>query len=130
MNEQLTKSVGKFHESLARLISAKLEPYKQRDLDTETCTEIYVTIFETITSILKETKAPLGNEAANYLSQQYYEATLITNKAGNAVELDPNIFNQLAKLEEIPTKEIAFMSMLLEGTDFRLPLVAEIRRRS
>jgi hypothetical protein len=116
-----------FHDSLARLLEAKLEPYKKKDLSRETCIEIYTTMFETITDLLQKTKAPLGNESANYIAQQYYDGLVINDKQE---QLDPNIFTERAKIENIPIKEIAFLSMLLMGTDFRFPLIEEIKRRS
>jgi hypothetical protein len=61
----------------------------------------------------------------NYLAQQYYDSIKINNKH----ELDPNIFTQRAKLENIKTKEVALLAVMMRGTDFIIPLVQEIKRR-
>lgn len=115
-----------FHDALSTLLGAKLAPFKERDLDKATCTEIYTTIFETLTELLKTAKAPLGNESANYIAQSYYEGIKINGTS----ELDPSIFDKQASVKEIPTKELAFLATLLVGTDFRLPALAEIKQRS
>ena len=99
---------------------------EKKSLNVLTCTQIYSEIFENVSSIIKESSAPLCNESVNYIAQQYYDAVLIN---GNQ-ELDPNIFTQRAKLENIQTKEIALLAMMFKGTDFSFPLLAEIKRRS
>jgi hypothetical protein len=45
-------------------------------------------------------------------------------------ELDPNIFTQRAKLENIETRELALMALTLNGTDFTIPIIQEVKRRS
>jgi len=62
----------------------------------------------------------------NYLAQQYYDGILINNTH----ELDPNIFSERARLDNITTKEIALMAMMLNGTDFAVPLIMEVKKRS
>ena len=118
-----------FHEVASRLLEARLlKDFSQKSMD-KFALQIYVAIFETLTELFQEVQAPLGNEAANYIAQQYYDAILV-NKDKENVSLDPNIFTQRAKLENIPTKELAFMTVLFQGTDFRLPVLAEIKKRN
>ena len=45
-------------------------------------------------------------------------------------ELDPNIFTQRAKLENIETKELALMAVMMSGTPFAIPFIHEVKRRS
>jgi hypothetical protein len=71
-------------------------------------------------------KALIDNEAANYIAQAYYDGILIQGKH----VLDPTIFDKRAKLENIPTKELVVMAVMLESTDFKLPIVEEIKKRS
>lgn len=121
-----TKISSGFHEAISRLLSAKLDPYKEATLDNVTCIKIYTTIFDALVELFKAARAPVGNEAANYIAQQYYDGILINNTN----ELDPNIFNQRAQLSNIPTKELAFLAVALAGTDFRIPVLEEIKKRS
>lgn len=119
---------GEFNEAISRLLEAKLKPFvtEQRDLNLLTCTEIYITIFEVLGEVITQSEAPVSNEAVNYLAQQYYDGILIN---GNQ-ELDPNIFTQRAKLENIETRELALLAVMLWGTDFAKPVLAQIKQRS
>jgi hypothetical protein len=45
-------------------------------------------------------------------------------------ELDPNIFTQRASLKNIETKEIALMAVMLNGTEFAVPFISEVKQRS
>lgn len=114
-----------FHLTFSKLLESKLS-LGDRMLNRTTCLEIYSSIFETLSELFKNTSMPLSNESANYVAQQYYDSVLINNTH----ELDPNIFTQRAKLENIETKELALLTMLFEGTDFRIPVMLEIKRRS
>lgn len=116
------------HQTISKLLEAKLQPLisEGRDLNLLTCVEFYTTIFETLVEVIQAAQLPLDNEAVNYLSQQYYDGIQIN---GNQ-ELDPNIFTQRAQVENIPTKELALMAVILNGTDFALPILAEIKKRS
>ena len=119
---------GEFSEAIGRLLEAKLRPFvsDKRDLNLATCIEIYTAIFESLAEVMTQSEAPVTNEALNYLAQQYYDGVLIN---GNQ-ELDPNIFTQRAKLENIETRELALLAVMLWGTDFAKPVVAEIKKRS
>ncbi len=119
---------GEFNEAINRLLEVKLKPFvtEQRDLNLLTCTEIYTTIFDVLAEVVTQSKAPVSNEALNYLAQQYYDGILINNSQ----ELDPNIFTQRAKLENIETRELALLAMMLWGTDFAKPILAQIKQRS
>jgi len=116
------------HNAISGLLAQKLKKFsdESKALNVLTCTQIYTEIFECISEIIKETEMPLCNESVNYIAQQYYDAVLIN---GNQ-ELNPNIFTQRAKLENIQTKEIALLAMMFKGTDFSFPLLAEIKKRS
>ena len=116
------------HDAVSKMLSQRLKKFsdENKTLNVLTCTQIYSEIFESLSEIMKDSNTPLCNESVNYIAQQYYDAVLIN---GNQ-ELNPNIFTQRAKLENIQTKEIALMAMMFRGTDFSLPLLAEIKRRS
>ena len=61
----------------------------------------------------------------NYLSQQYYDGVLINGHQ----ELDPDIFTQRAKLDGISTEELTLLAVMLNGTDFAVPLIEEVKKR-
>ena len=81
---------GAFHETISKLLNAKLQPLvtAERDLNLVACTEIYTTIFETLVECISEVEMPITNEGMNYLAQQYYDGVLVNGKQ----ELDPEIF--------------------------------------
>ena len=120
---------NKLHETISKILVDRLERNKGKNLNRETCTSIYQDIFYSISEILKESNTPLGNESANFLSQMYYDCVSIQTTSGT-LELDPNIFEKRAKLENIPTKEIALMATMMRGTPLVAPFVSEIKRRS
>ena len=45
-------------------------------------------------------------------------------------ELDPNIFTQRARLDSMETEELTLLAVMLSGTDFALPILEEIKKRS
>jgi hypothetical protein len=117
-----------FHLTISKLLEDRLKPLitEERILNLVACVEIYTTIFDTLVECITEAQIPLSNEAMNYLAQQYYDGVVINGRQ----ELDPDIFTQRAKIEEIPTKELALLSVMLGGTDFMMPILAEVKRRS
>lgn len=122
--------VSQFHEAISKLLGEKLksfsDPSKENKLDLVVCVDIYQTIFDTLVEVFEASNAGLTNESMNYLAQQYYDAVLINGTQ----ELDPNIFTQRAKMENIDTRELAFMAVMFSGTDFAIPLIREVKRRS
>lgn len=114
----------KFNDSMLQLLQTKLQKYTT--LNRTTCLQIYNDIFESMVDVFQASGAQLTNEAVNYLAQQYYDGVLVNNTQ----ELDPNIFEQRAKLENIATKELALLAVMLGGTDFAVPVLQEIKRRS
>ena len=126
----MTDKIQNFHLAVEQLINAKLATFKQMSLDKANCVSIYQKIFETLTELFQNVQAPISNEGANYIAQQYYDGIMLVGSDGNTHELDPNIFNQRASLDNIPTKELAFMAMLLAGTDHRVAVLEAIKQRS
>jgi len=114
------------HESISKLLTDRLSSRKGLKLNREACTSIYQDIFFTLSEVIKEASVPLSNESVNFLAQMYYDAVSINETQ----ELDPNIFSQRAKLENIETKEIALMAVMMNGTPFASPFIAEVKRRS
>lgn len=118
----------KVHDAISKLLGTKLAKYgtQGHNLNVLTCTQIYQDIFNSLVEIAEGVNLKLTNEAMNYLAQQYYDGVLINNTQ----ELDPNIFTQRAKLESIQTEELVTLAMMLNGTDFVRPVIAEIKQRS
>jgi len=122
------KNTG-INESITKLLNLKLNAHKDKGLNKETCIKIYQDIFDTLVETMSEARVEISNESMNYLAQQYYDAVTITNN-GVRYELDPNIFDQRAKLENVETKEIALLATMMKGTDFAVPMLIEIKKRS
>lgn len=119
--------VSQFNEAVSRLLVERLKSFKRETLDLVTCTSIYQTIFATLAEVFEMSKVGITNESMNYLAQSYYDCVSVNSTAQG---LDPNIFTQRAKVENIETRELALLAVMLNGTDFALPLIAEIKRRS
>ena len=115
-----------FHDSISKLLIERLSKRKNQKLDRSTCIEIYSDIFFTLSEVIKTASTPLCNESVNFLAQMYYDSISINETQ----ELDPDIFTQRAKLENIETKELALMAVMLNGTDFAIPFISEVKRRS
>lgn len=122
----MTERISSFNETVTKLLEEKLASFKEKKLDLVVCVEVYHEIFNTLADVMSEAEAPVDNEALNYLAQQYYDAVTVNNNQ----ELDPNIFTQRAKLSSIDTKQLALMAVMLNGTDFCIPILHEIRKRS
>lgn len=122
------KKISKFHEEFSKLLGAKLARFQseEKSLNPATCVEVYMEIFDTMVELFQTSGVELSNEGMNYLAQQYYDGILINGTQ----ELDPNIFDKRAKLEAMETKEIALLAVMLNGTDFAIPLIQEVKRRS
>lgn len=120
--------MSRFNEIITKLLSTKLARFSGSDvnLDKTTCLEIYQELFDSLVEVFETSKTKLTNESVNYLAQQYYFAITING----SYELDPNIFTQLAKLENIETKELALLAVMTNGSDIAIPLLHEIKRRS
>jgi len=116
-----------FHKAISQLLNARLQPLiaEGRELNLVTCIEFYTTIFETLVEVITESQIPVTNEVVNYLAQQYYDGILINDNQ----ELDPNIFTQRAKLENIDKRELALLAVMLAGTDFGAEIILEIKKR-
>lgn len=121
----LMKSVN---EPLTKLLNSRLQKYTKNSssLTKETCLSIYQDIFDCIVEVVQSANVKLNNESVNYLAQQYYDAI----KINSSEELDPSIFTQRAKLEEIETKELALLAVMMNGSPFCAPLLREVKRRS
>jgi hypothetical protein len=107
-------------------LEAKLKKFNSRSLDVLSCVEIYQIVFDTFVEVIKATQVQLTNEAMNYVSQSYYDGIIING----STQLNPNIFTQRAKLENIPTSELLPLAALLQGTEFVQPVIVEIKKRN
>ena len=123
----MTQSKKKtFNDVFSLLLGERLSMFLDgRSLNKATCIEIYTVIFNCLTDVLQQSNVKLNNESANFIAQCYYDALKINEKQ----ELDPSIFDKRAKLENIESKELALMAMLLVGTDFGEDIVNFLKRR-
>ena len=114
------------HETISKILNDRLQRRLSQKFDRTTCMEIYGDIFFSLSELFKESQTPLNNESVNLLSQMYYDA--VTVNGGQ--ELDPNIFTKRAKIDEIPTNELALMATMLSGTPFGDFFISSIKKRS
>lgn len=114
------------HETISKLLTDRLQRRVDQKFDRATCMEIYGDIFYSLTEIIKQAGTPLDNEAVNLLSQMYYDSVVVN---GNQ-ELDPTIFTQRAKIENVPTKELALMATMMNGTPYGDIFITAVKRRA
>lgn len=114
------------HDSLSRLLTTRLNKHLTSKLDVTTCTTIYQDIFQCLVDVFQESGAEISNEAVNLVAQMYYDSVTING----GQELDPNIFTSRAKLENVPTKELAMLATMFNGTPFSPIFVHAVKRRS
>lgn len=118
------------HDSLSLLIVKKLERYNGSRLNRETCLAIYRDLFECLVEVFGESGINLTNESVNLIAQMYYDMITIKDSVGNVQDLDPNIFDKRAKMENIEIKELAMLATLFNSTPIGSVLVHSIKRRS
>jgi hypothetical protein len=119
-------SAKSIHDSIVNLLNERLKKKINEKFDRTSCLEIYQDIFYTLTEVFKQSDAPLENEAVNLLAQMYYDTVTIN---GNQ-ELDPDIFTQRAKFENVPTKQLALLATMMRDTPFSPIFISEVRRRN
>ena len=118
--------ISNLHDSISKLLTDRLARRKGQKLNRSACIEIYSDVFFTLSEVVKTAGTPLCNESVNLLAQMYYDSITINNNE----ELDPNIFTQRARLENVETKELALMAVMMNGTPFGDLFVSEVKRRS
>jgi hypothetical protein len=118
-------SKSKVEELITKLLNERLQKRIDQKLTTSTCSEIYQDIFFTISEIVKEARTPLSNESVNLLAQMFYDSV----KINGGQELDPNIFTQRAKIENVPTNELALLATMMNGTPYGDIFVSAVKRR-
>jgi len=116
----------RLNEAITKLLGIRLEKYKDIDFNVLTCLKIYNEIFDTLVEVVTKSNVPLCNESLNYIAQMYYDNI----KINNTHELDPNIFTQRAKLDNIVTKDVILMAVMFYGSPFNVPFIQEIKRRN
>lgn len=114
------------HDSITKLLENKISTYIHSKFDSTTCSAIYVDIFDSLVKVFQSAEIQISNESINLLSQMYYDSVSVNG--GN--ELDPNIFDKRARLENVATKELALLAALYRNTAFFDIFVYEIKKRS
>jgi hypothetical protein len=124
MTEKTKKNL---HQTIAPLLQTRLSRFEGRGakLDRTTCLEIYSEIFNVFVDVISSTDAKLSNEGMNYVAQQYYDGILINGHQ----ELDPDIFDKRASMDNIPTPELCIIGAMLRGTEFLRPVVKALKSR-
>lgn len=114
------------HDVISKLLTDRLQKRINERLGREVCLEIYQDIFFSLSEIIKQAETPLSNESVNLLAQMYYDSVTVN---GNQ-ELDPSIFTKRASMDEIPTKELALMATMMNGTPYGDIFISVIKKRS
>lgn len=118
----------RFHDAIAAVVEEGLRTtFLHEPLNRETCMKIYTFIFNTVLDVLSTANMQVSNDFINYVAQQFYAAIEIN---GRDDQLDPNIFTQKTRLEDVKTVELHLLAMLFRGTDGFSSVFAELRRRN
>lgn len=129
MSDKL-ESIKSAATALITLLDTKLLSYKDKALTSPLCTEIYNSIFETTIDVFKKASIAVDNETMNWICQMFYDNVTIGTPSG-AGQLDPNIFTQRAKLENIKTQELAFVYVMFKDHLWLIEdIVKEIKKRN
>lgn len=120
------KNDARFHDTIVAMLAERLNVLHGRSLSRGTCMEFYHVIFNNLQDIFTNAEVQLSNEALNWLAQGYYDSILINGRDS----LDPTIFTQRAKFENIATRELVLLAGLLKGSELVYEVVSEIKRRS
>ena len=115
---------------LEKICVDTVNEFSNKSLNKGTCNEIYCKLFENITELVKSISEKnstftLTNEAMNYVAQRMYLSIDINGSHG----LDPTIFTQLSKFENMPTHDLINLCVLLRGSPHVTPIILEIKRR-
>lgn len=116
----------RFHDTIVAMLAERLDVLNGRSLNRATCLEFYHVIFNNLQDIFTKAEVELTNESLNWLAQGYYDSILINGRD----QLDPSIFTQRAKFENISTRELVLLAGLLRGSELVYEVVSEIKRRS
>lgn len=122
------KTEQSLYETFEKLILLKLKDFDGKPLNDATACDMYRTIFETLEGVIKQCRVPIDNEALNFIAQQFYFSLSFNNNEN--IGLNPNIFNKLARVENISTNELALCAMMFKDTDLKIPFLVEIKKRS
>jgi len=123
-------SIKSAASALIKLLDSKLESFKQENLSSSTCIEIYKTIFSTTADVFKNANISIDNETMNWVAQMFYDNITIGTPSG-AGQLDPNIFDKRAKLENIKNQELAFLYVMFKDHPWFIEdVVKEIKKRN
>ena len=125
----LDKKKQNFNDVITNLLGERLSYLANSDknVDKQVCIEIYQVIFNVLSDVFNNANVNLNNESINYIAQQYYDGVVINQKED---QLDPNIFTSRAKLENISTKDLTLMAMIMSGCPYVIPIIHEVKRRS
>lgn len=118
------------HDALSALLTSRLSKYSGQRFDSTTCKLIYQDMFECIVDVFQESGASLSNESVNLVAQMYYDSVTVKDNCGAPQVLDPNIFDKLAKTENIETRELAMLATMFNGTPFAPIFIHAVKRRS
>jgi len=117
-------------DAVKRAIEAKLQKHRGHDpSDKESCTLIYQDIFlalQEIVLMIPTLKNGITDKGINFVAQAYYDMVSINGRD----ELNPNIFTERVKHDDMPTSELALCGVLLHGTPVLAEIVAVIKKRS
>lgn len=125
MKTQNNNTQSSIDEVLSNLITAKLQRFLNSPAGGNSL-QVYNEIFSTLETVVTNSNINICNESLNYFAQTFYDSVTINGSEG----LDPNIFTKKAKLENIDSKNLKYLLILLKGTTFSIPVIQELKRRN
>jgi Na+(H+)/acetate symporter ActP len=125
----MSQSVDKLNETVSKLLVERLQKYSKKDLNDQTCVQIYQEIFLSIQEVVLEIPTiakDITHDCVNYIAQAFYDLTEINHTQ----ELNPNIFDKRVRANELSNRDLLFASMFLKGTQIMPEIIVTLKKRS
>ena len=118
-----------FNDAFVGTLQERLLVFLNRKSDKALHLEVYMVIFNVLGDMFNQANMKLSDEGVNFLAQLYYDS--ISLNGDEREGMDPNIFTQRARLDNIRTEELILYANLFKDVPAYLGLfMAEIKRRS
>jgi hypothetical protein len=114
-----------YQKSVLGLVIERLQEFQHKPLTKTTCYEIYGAIFSALRDVLETSHAGVTNEFINFVAQHYYDHIVLNENE----HLDPNIFTERAKIENLSTGEILLAVPLMVSDVMAENLIRAVKGR-
>lgn len=119
------KRAAEFQSSILTIINDRLQVLLKRDINSALFLEAYQIIFGAVSEVMQTANAGVSNDFVNFVSQHIYDCISI----GGDQRMDPNIFTQRARIEDLSTGEILLAIPLMLSDVAAADLIRAVKGR-